>query len=155
VKKLVLVLMLATALVSPGAALASDVTIKATLTPYSGHEAYLAVYVLDADGNYNSTLWVAGHKSKYYGALRGWIAGVSAAGSVNIDGITGASVGSGETLTVHANLADTLIDAGYEIHIDTAVEHGGEYIDDAVIPLTSAPASVNGTGYVDSVSFSF
>lgn len=154
-KKFVAMLLLATALVAPGAAMARDVTIEATLTPYSGPEAYLAVYVTDADGDYNSTLWVSGHKSKYYGALRGWVAGVSSAGGVNIDGITGASVGSGRTLTVHAELADALIDAGYEIHIDTAVEHGGEYIDDAVIPLSSTPASANGTGYVDSVSISF
>lgn len=154
-KKFVAMLLLATALVAPGAAMAREVTIEATLTPYSGPEAYLAVYVTDADGNYNSTLWVSGHKSKYYGALRGWVAGVSSAGGVNIDGITGASVGSGRTLTVHAELADALIDAGYEIHIDTAVEHGGEYIDDAVIPLSSTPASANGTGYVDSVSISF
>lgn len=154
-KKLVAMLMLATALVAPGAVVASEVTIAATLAPYSGHEAYLAVYLTDAEGNYNSTLWVAGHKSKYYGALRGWVAGVSSAGGVNIDGITGASVGGGETLTVQAELADALIDAGYEIHIDTAVDRGGEYIDDAVIPLTSTPASVNGTGYVDSLSISF
>jgi hypothetical protein len=155
VKKFAAMLMLATALVAPGVAMARDVTIEATLTPYSGPEAYLAVYVLDAEGNYNSTLWVAGHKTKYYGALRGWVAGVSSAGGVNLDGITGASVGSGETLTVHASLADALIDAGYEIHIDTAVEHGGEYIDDVVIPLSSTPASANGTGYVDSAAISF
>ena len=154
VKKFAAMLMLATALVAPGAAFAREVTIEATLTPYSGPEAYLAVYVMDADGNYNSTLWVAGHKTKYYGALRGWVAGVSSAGGVNLDGITGASVGSGETLTVRAELADALIDAGYEIHIDTAVEHGGEYIDDVVIPLTSTPASVTGSGYVDSATIS-
>ena len=154
-KKFAAMLMLATALIAPGAAMAREVTIAATLTPYSGPEAYLAVYLMDADGNYNSTLWVSGHKSKYYGALRGWIAGVSSAGGVNLDGITGASVGSGESLTVHADIADALIDAGYEIHIDTAVEHGGEYIDDAVIPLTSTPASATGTGYVDSVSITF
>ena len=154
-KKLAAMLMLATALIAPGAAMARDVTVEATLPPYSGPGAYLAVYLMDADGNYNSTLWVSGHKTKYYGTLRGWVAGVSSAGGVNLDGITGASVGSGGTLTVHADIADALIDAGYEIHIDTAVEHGGEYIDDAVIPLTSTPASVNGTGYVDSVSISF
>lgn len=153
-KTFVAMLMLATALVAPGA-MAREVTIKATLTPYSGPTAYVAAYVLDANGKYNSTLWVAGHKTKYYGALRGWVAGVSSAGGVNLDGITGASVGSGQTLTVHAELADTLIDAGYEIHIDTAVEHGGAYIDDVVLPLSSTPASTSGSGYVDSVSISF
>ena len=151
-KKFAAMLMLATALVAPGAVLAKDVTIQAEMVRYSGNAAYLAVYVTDPSGAYHSTLWVSGHKTKYYGTLRGWVQGVSQAGTINLDGITGASVGGGETLTVHANLADALIDAGYQIHVDTAVEHGGEYTDDAVIALTSTPATVDGTGYVSTLS---
>lgn len=147
-------LMLATALVAPGVAWARDVTIEARMVRYSGHAAYVAVYLADASGAYHSTLWVSGHKTKYYGTLRGWVRGVSQAGSINLDGITGASVGGGETLTVHATLADALIDAGYQIHVDTAVENGGEYTDDAVIPVTSEPVTVDGTGYVSQVSVS-
>jgi hypothetical protein len=151
-KKLVATLMLATALVAPGVALARDVTIETTMVRYSGHAAYLAVYLTDASGAYYSTLWVAGHKTKYYGTLRGWVQGVSRAGSVTLDGITGASVGGGETLTVHADLADTLIDAGYQIHVDSAVEDGGEFSDDVVIGLNSTPATVDGTGYISKLS---
>jgi hypothetical protein len=151
-KKLAAMLMLATALATPGIALARDVTIDTTMVRYSGHAAYLAVYLTDPSGAYHSTLWVSGHKTKYYGTLRGWVQGVSRVGSVNLDGITGASVGGGETLTVHADLADTLIDAGYQVHIDTAVEDGGEFTDDAVVDLTSTPATVDGTGYVSKLS---
>ncbi|HTO28081.1 MAG TPA: DUF2271 domain-containing protein [Devosia sp.] len=154
-KKLAAMLMLATALVAPGAALARDVTIQTSLVQYSGHGAYLAVYLTNPDGSYNSTLWVSGQKSKYYSHLRGWARAASTAGSLNLDGITGASVGSGQTLTVHANLADTLLDAGYQIHVDTAVENGGEYADDAVIALASSPASASGSGYVNTVSLGF
>jgi len=152
VKKLAAMLMLATALVAPGVATAADVTIQTTLVQYSGHAAYLAVYLANPDGSYNSTLWVSGRKAKYYGDLRGWARGASADGSLKLDGITGASVGGGETLTVHASLADMLLDAGYTIHVDTAVENGGQYSDDAVIALTSAPATETGTGYVSTVS---
>lgn len=153
-KKLAAILMLATALVAPGVALARDVTIEAQMVRYSGNSAYLAVYLTDPSGTYQSTLWVAGHKTRYYGTLRGWVQGVSQAGSVNLDGITGASVGGGGTLTVHANLADALIDAGYQIHVDTAVENGGEFTNDAVIAVTAAPATVDGTGYVSKLSIS-
>ena len=153
-KKLAAMLMLATALVAPGMAVARDVTIDTQLVRYSGNAAYLAVYLTDPSGAYHSTLWVSGHKTKYYGALRGWVAGASKAGSINLDGITGASVGGGQTLTVHADLADALIDAGYKIHVDTAVEHGGEYADDAVIDLSSTPATVDGTGYVGKLAVS-
>jgi hypothetical protein len=151
-KKLAAILMLGTALVAPSVATAKDVAIQASMVRYSGNAAYVAVYVTDPTGAYHSTLWVAGHKTRYYGTLRGWVQGVSQAGSINLDGITGASVGGGETLTVHANLADALIDAGYQIHVDTAVENGGEYTNDAVIELTSAPATVDGTGYVSKLS---
>ena len=113
-KKLAAILMLATALVAPGAAMARDVTIETTMMRYSGAAAYLAVYLTDPSGAYHSTLWVAGHKTRYYGALRGWAQGASRAGSLGLDGISGASVGGGETLTVHADLADALIDAGYK-----------------------------------------
>ena len=151
-KKIAAMLMLATALVTPGIAMARDVTIQTTLVQYSGHAAYLAVYLTNPDGSYHSTLWVSGQKSKYYGDLRGWARAASTAGSLNLDGITGASVGGGQTLTVHADLADTLLDAGYRIHVDSAVENGGQYADDAVIPLTSASGSATGSGYVNTIS---
>lgn len=151
-KKLAAMLMLATALVAPGAAMAADVAINVQMVRYSGNAAYMAVYLTDAAGAYQSTLWVAGRKTRYFGSLRGWAAGASQDATISFDGISGASVGGGETLTVHANLADTLIDAGYQIHVDTAVEHGGEYTDDAVIELTSTPAVVDGTGFVGKLS---
>lgn len=151
-KKLAAMLMLATALVTPGMAMARDITIQTSLGQYSGPPTYLAVYLTNPDGSYNSTLWLAGQKSRYYGDLPGWARAVSSARSLNLDGITGASVGSGQTLTIHASLADNLLDAGYKIHIDSAVENGGRYGDDAVIALTSTPASAAGTGYVDTVS---
>ncbi|KKB86393.1 hypothetical protein VW29_02155 [Devosia limi DSM 17137] len=151
-KKLAALLMLATALSAPSMAMARDVSIQTSLVQYSGHAAYLAVYLTNPDGSYNSTLWVSGHKTKYYGDLRGWARAVSRGGSLNLDGITGASVGSGDTLTVHANLADTLLDAGYQIRVDSAVENGGQYADDAVIDLTSTPATASGTGYVNTIS---
>lgn len=151
-KKLAAMLMLATALVTPGIAMARDVTIQTSLVQYSGHAAYLAIYLTNPDGSHNSTLWVSGQKSKYFGDLRGWARAASTAGSPNLDGITGASVGGGQTLTVHANLADTLLDAGYQIHVDSAVENGGQYADDAVIGLTSTSATVSGTGYVNTIA---
>lgn len=154
-KKIVARLLLATALVAPGAALARDVTITTTLGPYSGNGAYLAIYLTEPDGSYHSTLWLAGRKLKYMSSMRGWMKSVAEVGSVDVDGITGASVGTGETLVVHADLADTLIDAGYTIHVDTSVEHGGAYSDDATISLATDAVPVAGTGYVGTLSLGF
>jgi len=155
-KKLIATLLLCTALVAPAAAMAREVTIDTTLVKYSGNAAYIAVYLTKADGTYDSTLWVSGTKQRYLGDLSGWVSAMrdSGATSLNLDGITGASVGGGQTLTIKADIADALIDAGYTIHVETAVEHGGEYPDDAVAPLSSMPQTVDGNGYVSKLSVS-
>lgn len=153
--KLAAALLATSALAMPGLAYAKDVTITAQIASYQGPNAYLAVYVTKPDGTYDSTLWVAGQNGRYYQHLRSWVRGISAAGG-NIDGISGASVGSGRTLKVTANLADSLIDAGYQIHVDSAVENGGEYPNNIVMPLTTANSGVAmaGNGYVQSLTIS-
>jgi hypothetical protein len=152
-KKLVAILLLGTALVMPEIAFARDVAITAQMAPYSGHAAYVAVYVTKPDGTYDSTLHIAGQRTKYYRDLRGWYRSFAASGQ-SVDGVTGASVGSGQTLSINVTLADALIDAGYQIHVDSAVENGGYYPDDVVVPLTAASsgAPVAGTGYVQTLT---
>lgn len=149
-KKLALALMISTALIAPTAAQAANVTITTQMKNYGGKGAYLAVYLVDTAGNYNSTLWVAGTKSKYWGHLRGWARGVSAAG-LQVDGLTGASVGSGRTLTVTADIADALIEAGYQVVVDSSVEHMGDYTADATVALENG-ASASGSGFVSTLS---
>lgn len=148
-KKLIAALLMATALVAPGVALAKDITVTTTMTNYGGNNAYLAFYLTNPNGGYDSTLWVSGSKQRYLGDLRGWVSALQSSGaSLSLDGITGASVGSGQTLTLHLSLADSMIDAGYTLHVESAVEHGGDYSDDAVIALNSGDHTTNGTGYV-------
>lgn len=152
-KKFLLPLLLCTALIAPGAALAKDATISTTLSNYSGRDAYLAIYVTKPDGSYDSTLWVAGGKVRYLGELRGWVSALQGSNAtLSLDGITGASVGSGQTFNINVSLADSMIDAGYQIHVESAVEHGGEYPDDVVIPISSGTQQANGTGYVQSLT---
>src|SRR5690606_36642508 len=93
---------------------------------YGGDGAYLAIYITDANGQYQKTLWVSGKKVKYYKHLRDWARGSGLKTSA-YDGISGASVGSGKGLKLTVDIADTLVDAGYEIRVDSAVEDGREY----------------------------
>jgi hypothetical protein len=134
---------------------AAEVTITTTLNAYSGEGAYLAFYLTDAKGKYNRTLWVAGGKSKYYKHLQDWARG-SGLKSKEYDGLTGASVTSGDTLTVKVNIDDALIDAGYLIRVDSAVEDQREHRIDAEVPLTrqGAGTEVAGRGYVKTLSYS-
>lgn len=150
-KKLALTLGLVAAIAIPALAEAKTVTLNTTLKSYGGNGAYLAIYLTDAQGKFHSTLRVAGQKAKYHSHLRDWSRGERR----NVDGITGASVGSGQSLKASVNVADALIDAGYQIRIDSAVEDGRENAAEVVVPLTAATAGkpVPGKGYVKSFSF--
>ena len=154
--KLAAALVLATALSVPSLAYAKDLTIEAQIATYRGPNAFLAIYLTKPDGSYDTTLWVAGQNQRYYRHLRNWVRGISSAGG-NIDCISGASVGAGQTLTIHASVADAMIDAGYQIHVDSAVENGGEYPNDVVMPLAQANSghAAVGTGYVQSLTVTF
>mgnify|MGYP001015619867 FL=1 len=153
-KKTALSLMLAGAIALPGLAQARPVTLSTQLKNYGGEGAYLAVYVTDAQGKYQKTLWVSGKKAKYYKNLRDWARG-SGLKSAEFDGVSGASVGSGRTLKVTVELADALIDAGYEIRIDSAVEDGRDYPAEVRTPLTKAGSgqSAAGRGYVQTFTY--
>lgn len=138
----------------PALAHSRQVTLSTQLKNYGGNGAYLAVYLTDAKGAYAGTLWVAGGKAKYYKHLADWNR-LSAGDTKRLNGVTGASVGAGRTLRVTADLADALIDAGYEIRIDAAAEDLRDSPTEVRVPLTSAQAGKPQTGkqYIQSFSF--
>ncbi len=149
-KNILTTLALTTALVMPGAVMARDITLIGTLKSYGGQGAYLAVYITNANGGYVGTVWVGGGKSKYFQHFTHW---ARATGGNVGNAMTGASVGSGRTFQVSFNLADALIDAGYQLRIDAAVENMRDAPSDIVIPLTSDNFGTANSGrrYVRSV----
>ena len=153
-KKAVFSLALAGVAAAPAFAHAREVTLTSTLQSYRGNGAYVAIYLTDAQGKYERTLWVAGKKAKYYKHLRDWARG-SGLKAAEFDGVSGASVGSGKTLKVTVELADVLIDSGHEIRIDSAVEDGRDNAADVRVPLTTQGAGkpAAGRGYVQSFTY--
>ncbi|MBA8883731.1 DUF2271 domain-containing protein [Dokdonella fugitiva] len=143
----------ATALAVPSFAAARPVALEARLADYGGSGAYVAIYVTDAKGAHQATLWVAGTKSKYWRHLRDWYK--ASGGRAKVDGVSGASVGAGQTLRATVEIADALLDAGYEIHVDTAVEDMAENPSEVVVPLTTGDGgkAVAGKGYVASFRY--
>ncbi len=97
---------------------------------------------------------MSGTKAKYYKNLRDWARG-SGMRRAEYDGVSGASVGSGRVLKVTVDIADALIDAGYEIRVDSAVEDGRDNPADVRTPLTTAGAGkpAAGRGYVKSLTY--
>jgi hypothetical protein len=153
-KSLIATLTLTTALTLPALAMARPVTLTTTLNNYGGDGAYLALYVTDPAGAYVGTLWMAGRKSKYYEHLGDWHR-ATAGDAAQINGITGASVGSGRSLEITLDLADTLFDAGYTLHIDAAVEDMRDSPNEIAVPLTSAGAGVPVAGRRYIASFAY
>jgi hypothetical protein len=142
---------IACAFALPTEADARTIRVTTTLKRYGGNGAYLAIYIVDANGKLFKTVRLAGGKAKYHRHLGGWYR----ASRGRIDGATGASVGAGETLLVSVDLADALIDAGYQIRVDSAVENIGEAPADAAVPLNAASAgrAVPGRGFVSALRF--
>ncbi len=153
-KSLFAPLALASVLSLPMVVMAKPVNLNTTLNSYGGDGAYLALYLTDAAGGYRGALRIAGGKSKYYEHLRDWRR-ASGGKTADIAGITGASVGAGRSLKITVDLADALIDAGYQLHIDVAVEDMPDSPSEVVVPLTSAGAGqpVAGRRYVRAFSY--
>ena len=153
-KPLLTVLAAACALAAPALAHSRQVTLTAQLKNYGGDGAYLAAYLTDAKGAYVRTLHVAGGKAKYYKHLAD-CSRLSGSDTKRLDGVTGASVGSGRTLKVTTDLADALIDAGYEIRIDAAAEDMRDSPSEIRVPLTATNAGKPQAGkqYIQSLTF--
>lgn len=157
-KKLILALAVsfaATTLV-PTLAQARDVTFTTTLKNYNGDGAYLALYLVKANGQYQQTIWIAGEKSKYYKHLSGWARG-SGQRTSEYEGLSGASVSRGRTLNITLDIADELIDAGYQVRIDTSVEDMRDNPAEISAPLITSNVGKPflGRGYIKSFQFSF
>ena len=153
-KKTLFALGLAIAVAIPAFAQAREVTFTTEMLNYGGDGAYVALYLTDASGRYQGTLWVAGEKSKYYKHLSGW-ARASRLNPAEYDGLTGASITAGRTLKITVNLDDGLIDSGYEVRVDTAVEDMMDIRVDAALPLTTEGSGqpVAGRGYIRSFRY--
>lgn len=143
-----------TALTAPGPAPAAELKLDTRMRSYGGEPAYAAFYLTDAEGRYVRTLWLAAGKARWWDSLSAWYRATGGA-RAEIAGLTGASIGSGRSLSVTVEVADALIDAGYQIRVDTAVEHGAKSPAEVVVPLSSAKAgkAVAGRGYIASFSF--
>jgi len=154
-KSLLATLALTTALTLPGLAMARPVSLTTTMNNYGGQGAYLAIYVTNASGAYVGSLWMAGGSSRYYQHLTDWYR-ATGGDTAQINGITGASVGAGRTLEITLDLADSLFDAGYTLHIDATAEDMRDSPNEISVPLTTSGAdtSVRGRRYISSFTYS-
>ena len=137
----------AAALSFPAISHARPVTLDTQMNAYGGNRAFLAFYRTDKNGKYVMSLWMSGFKARYYRHLKGWMR-ASGGNLADIKGLTGASTGSGKSLSVTLDLTDAMLNAGYQLHIDAAAENMRESPNEVVMPLKRSGGSKKGRGYI-------
>ena len=119
------------------------------MTNYNGEAAYMVVSLIDPQGNYQKTLYVFGDNGKYYDSLKKWFVFYKDK-KEKIDAVTGASITQGDRKTITLNLDKNLLDQGYKIRFESAVEDQNYYTTDAEVPFSSESlkGKTEGSGYV-------
>jgi len=135
---------------------ARTMRIRVHLKRYSGRRAYLAVYITDRRGRYVTTAYAAGRHTRFFEHLRRWYSMVRRSHR-GIDGSTGASVGSGRSFSTAFNIPSKMLNSGYKLKIESAVEGHWYYSRDVTIPLSSRYNGkyVRGHGYVKTAIVKF
>lgn len=109
------------------------------LKNYQGEGAYIVVSIVTAKGEYVETLRVLGDDHEWYPDIKSWYAFRDKnRHQPRLDGVTGASIASGERAVVTFSIAEKYIDKGYDLRFETAVEDKNYHTKDVVVPLTSA-----------------
>ncbi|WCN09805.1 DUF2271 domain-containing protein [Marinomonas mediterranea] len=153
-KNLRRLLVLFTVLGLSHSAFAKSVEMQLTMTNYNGSGAYVAIYLMDANGRLIQTLAVEGRKKKYRKHLRDW---KRVNRSLRFDGLTGASLHRNRSKGYVVTIDDKYIDSNHFIHIDTAVEDEREIPSEVVVALNhkGVDQAVAGSGYVKSFVYRF
>ncbi|MEW7280062.1 DUF2271 domain-containing protein [Aquimarina sp. 2201CG1-2-11] len=106
------------------------------LTNYTGEGAYVIVSLINAEGAYESTLYVQGQDEEWYHDIPEWW-NFYGKTRPNIDAISGETVKGGERTIRILKIPKDKINTGYSIRFETAVEDQEYYKDDVQFELTS------------------
>lgn len=123
---------------------------------YTGKEAYVIISLINPQGQYEKTLSVLGPDSEWYNTLPEWDK-FSKKKKEKLNGITGASIAGGARATRIIEFATDLLNKGYKLRFESAVETQKYYVKDAEFPLSTtildSKEGVKGTGYIRLIRF--
>lgn len=124
------------------------------MSNYIGEGAYVAVSLINPQGQYEKTMYVLGADKKWYSSLKEWHK-FNTRKTVNLSAVTGASVTGGERSTLVLDLEDAKINKGYKLRFESAVEDQKYQGQDAEVPLTTEGLSTktDGQGFIRFVRF--
>ncbi|SFD58497.1 DUF2271 domain-containing protein [Flavobacterium phragmitis] len=116
---------------------------------YMGEGAYIVVSLINANGEYEKTLYVMGDDKKWYKSLKEWNK-FHTQKNDDISAKTGASVTGGDRSVTTIEIENSKINKGYKLRFETAVEDQKYYVSDLEIPLTTEGIAekTDGKGYI-------
>ena len=101
---------------------------------YDGEGAYIAVGLVDENGDYLKTLHIVGDDDEWYYELEEWWR-FHGRKRVSVDGITGPTIAGGERTTFVFQLEAEELNKGYGIRFESGVENEGYYPREIIVPL--------------------
>ncbi len=119
------------------------------LSNYGGLGAYVIASLISPDESYVETLSVSGDEIDWYEDLPKWWE-FQKETIEDIDGITGASIKSGDRRVVTFQLDPILMNKGYKLRLESAVEDKPYYEKDIELHLTDSifGKNIEGQGYI-------
>lgn len=116
---------------------------------YSGEGAYVVISLLNQKGDYEKTLYVQGADDEWYFDISEWW-NFQGKKRANIDAITGATISGGARTISVFSIANNVIDKGYKIRFETAVEDQEYHVSDVEFDLTSEnlKSKIEGKGFI-------
>lgn len=125
------------------------------MTNYQGEAAYVVVSLINPKGNYEKTLHIFGSDKKWYNTLKNWDKAIKSEKN-NFNGITRASISGGKRTLITISLDDSLLNKGYKIRFESAVENKNYYSSEVEIPLNIPEMTerIEGKGYIRFVKLS-
>lgn len=138
----------------PVMAQADEAILLVQMDDYVGPEAYFSVYLVNPEGRYDETLWVSGASKIWWPDTRRWF-GYYARSGENVDAITGASTAAGARRVMRVDIDPAKIDSGYTLRIETSVEEGENYQQDAEVSVArdNERTRHEGSGYIRYIRF--
>ncbi|NAS30019.1 DUF2271 domain-containing protein [Flavobacteriaceae bacterium R38] len=116
---------------------------------YKGEGAYLVVSLMNAERDYEETLYVQGKDKEWYSEITEWWKFYGKR-RPDIDAISGATISGGERTISVLKIPVDKIDKGYSIRFETAVEDQEYYTNDIQFELTTEnlKKKMEGKGFI-------
>lgn len=119
------------------------------MTNYTGEGAYIVISLINPEGAYEKTLYVQGKDEEWYHDITEWWK-FHGKKRNNLDAISGATIAGGERKVSILKIPENVIDQGYKIRFETAVEDKDYFVKDVEFELTKSAlkGKFEGTGFI-------